>query len=785
MVGEGGRASVLSRRSAGVSLPAGLTLLWVLASVAVIGCATQIQEEVAQDAASSDSGWLELSLDETQEGVEAGEASINQQAVPDEAMVNEAVPDEAVADAGKPVEQELQFEDSQEPGHARDLESEDIKQPAGEPSRVEAQKANDETELQQIDQAMDDSIADDDTAADAGVELQLQLEPEPMPVALDDDGPRYQVTKLDLGYEAEHPSLPPIEELGDVVVNLTLTETGYIAPRQGAAVVAIPLSSIDEQLPQLQQYWFYASALRTIAQSVVAEMNNRGMIGVFVSPHPDDIEDGDDQRDRDMTSLRLVIRTVTVTQVRTLGSGERVDALERINNPVHAQILQLSPVKPSAEGEQQRRDLLRRDLLDDYIFRLNRHPGRRVDLAVSRAEERGGVVLDYLIAENSPVLMYAQISNTGTEQTDEWRERFGLVHNQVTDRDDVLSIDYVTAAFDESHSVVGSYEAPLGGDDRLKWRVFGSWGQFTATDVGSTLDSFVGDNWTFGGEVIVNIFQKRDLFVDFFFGARHEHIFVDNRAALLKGEDNFFLPYIGFNVERISDISSTLANVSVERNIPGMANTDQSEIDNFGRSNPEDRWTLLKWNVNHSFYLEPALDREAWTDINTPETSTLAHEIALAFKGQWAFGSRLIPQMESVAGGLYSVRGYRESATAGDSLFIGSFEYRYHVPRAFSIQPNPSNSPLFGKPFRFAPQQVYGRPDWDLILKGFVDAARVLKSDRLNIEKHETLIGAGAGVEIQFQRVLNVRVDWGVALEEADDVQDGSEQVHIVATLLF
>lgn len=776
MVGEDGRVSVLSRWPAEVSLPARLAVLWVLASVAVIGCATQIQEEVAQDAASSDSGWLELSLDEAQEGVEVSEPSVDPQ----------SVPDEVVADADKPIEQELDFEISQEPGHARDLESEDLKQGDEQPP-VESPQVNgdesDESELEVLDQAMDDSAHDDDIVGDAGVEI--ELEPEPMPVAVDADGPRYKVTKLDLEYESEHPSLPPIDELGDVVVNLTLTETGYIAPREGTAVVAIPLSSIDEQLPQLQQYWFYASALRSIAQTVVAELNNRGMIGVFVSPHPDDIEDGDDQRDMDVTSLRLVIRTVTVTQVRTLGSGDRVDSLERINNPVHANILLQSPVRPVVEDEQQRLDLLRRDLLDDYIFRLNRHPGRRVDLAVSRAEERGGVVLDYLIAENSPLLMYAQLSNTGTEQTKEWRERFGLVHNQVTDRDDTLSIDYVTAGFDESHSVVASYEAPLGSDDRLKWRVFGSWGQFTATDVGSTLDSFVGDNWTLGGEVIANIFQQRDLFIDFVFGARHEHIFVDNRAALLKGEDDFFLPYIGFNVERISDISSTLANVSVERNIPGLANTEQREIDNFGRSNPQDRWTLLKWNVSHSFYLEPALDREAWSDINTPETSTLAHEVALAFKGQWAFGSRLIPQMESVAGGLYSVRGYRESATAGDSLFIGSFEYRYHLPRAFQIQPNPSNSPLFGKPFRFAPQQVYGRPDWDLILKGFVDAARVLKSDRLNIEKHETLIGAGAGIEIQFQRVLNVRVDWGVALEEADDVQDGSEQVHIVATLLF
>ena len=317
------------------------------------------------------------------------------------------------------------------------------------------------------------------------------------------------------------------------------------------------------------------------------------------------------------------------------------------------------------ERKEGRKDLLRRDLLDNYIFRLNRHPGRRVDAAVSRSEQEGGIVLDYLITENRPLIAYFQVSNTGTEQTDEWRERFGIVHNQFTGNDDILSIDYTTAGFDETHSVVTSYEAPLFGDERIRWRLFGSWGEFTATDVGAVGQLFTGDNWSIGGELIANFAQDRELFLDFVFGVRLEHIFVNNEVALLMGEDEFFIVYMGLNAERITEISRLLASITVERNIPSVGNTEDSEIIAFGRTNPEDRWTLLKWNVSHSAYLEPFLNAKAWRDVSTPETSTLAHELAFTFKGQHSFGARLIPQMEQAAGGLYTVRGLRRICHRG------------------------------------------------------------------------------------------------------------------------
>ena len=675
-----------------------------------------------------------------------------------------------------------------------------------EPAEVIADEAGLSQDTQGV---MDDLDTALDEAPDTVVDDELDIEPEvveleddldmadgldaeeeveeiaPTPVALESDDPQYPVTKLVLQYGQAHPLLPPIEQLGDVRVDLLLTETGYVAPRKGLPSVSVLLSSIDDQLPDLGQFSFYASAIRKIGEAVVGELNRRGLIGVYIAPHPEDIEEGEDLRPEEDTALRMVIRIVIVSQMRTLGSGDRVPAEDRIDHALHQAIKDRSPVQPATEGSDDRQDLLRRDLLDDYVYRLNRHPGRRVDVAVSRAQDQGGIVLDYLISENSPMLMYFQVANTGTKQTDKWRERFGLVHNQFTGNDDILSMDYVTSGFDESHSFLGSYEAPLFDNDHVRWRGFGSWSEFTASDVGVTEEKFLGESWSAGAELITNIAQDRDLFIDFIFGGRFEHIFVDNQGALQVGEEDFLTVYLGLNLEQIVEVSSTLVSVSVERSLPGIVNTEQDEIINFGRNQPQDRWTILKWNVNQAFYLEPLFDHAAWADPSSPDTSTLAHEFVISFKGQHAFGTRVIPQMEQVAGGLYSVRGYEESVVAGDSVFIGSLEYRFHIPRVFKIQPNPSKTPLFGKPFRFAPQQVYARPDWDLIFRTFFDAARVIKSDRLTTETHDTLLGAGIGLELQLQRNVNLRVDWGIALEEAGGIDDGNDEVHVVATFLF
>jgi hemolysin activation/secretion protein len=82
---------------------------------------------------------------------------------------------------------------------------------------------------------------------------------------------------------------------------------------------------------------------------------------------------------------------------------------------------------------------------------------------------------------------------------------------------------------------------------------------------------------------------------------------------------------------------------------------------------------------------------------------------------------------------------------------------------------------------------VYGPTDWDLIFRGFVDAACVRRNEGETIsEDGESLIGTGLGVEVRYRRNVTFRMDWGVALKDIDNrVSSGSQQFHFVVTLLY
>lgn len=602
----------------------------------------------------------------------------------------------------------------------------------------------------------------------------------------DPEAPSYMVSTFVIRYAVDHPSLPAIDDLLKKQIVLGQTDKGLVAPGGGVEPVTTTIEDIALAPPQR---WSSLALLR-VAQAVVAELNARGVVGVTVAPvetefapgEPGDPEWGKDLRKPGQTAVTLLVRTGFVTEMRTLAFGDRIPSSQRINAPQHEWILANSPVQVSRPDDAERRDVLRKDLLDDYVFRLNRHPGRRVDLAVAAGQDAGGIALDFLVNENKPWLAYFQVSNTGTRQTEEWRERFGFQHNQLTGHDDILTIDYVTASFKDTHAISGSYDTPIVGD-WLRAKVFASYSTYRASDVGFPGQDFEGDATTVGGELSANLYQHRELFIDGFAGIRYQDISVKNELIDTDGSDEFLIPTIGARLERSSELSATNATIAFDFNIDAIG-TSKEDSELLGRLNPDTDFITFSWDVGHSFYLDPLFFGKRWSDTGPEGVPTLAHELALGFRGQYAFDNRLIPNFEQVLGGLYTVRGYPESVAAGDSVVVGSVEYRFHLPQALGYDPNPGT--LFGESFRYKPQAAYGRADWDLVLKGFVDAGKVFNSDKTSFERDDELVGAGIGFEFLFKQNLTIRGDYGWALKEIPgEVKSGAARFHFVATLLF
>ncbi len=642
-----------------------------------------------------------------------------------------------------------------------------------------------------------DAVAPEKPAADSELPETSEVAEEAAP---EERLPQWiNAAPLALKYSGSGVGLPSIEELHAVTVTLILTPEGLAVPGEGVSGEEFTIGQLcDGSSRRLS-----IEAVERVCTSVFGVLNQQGLVGVLVAPDPDRVDwqtrevFGDEE-----TELSLYVYVAVVGEIRTVASGDRIKESDRVNSTKHAAIRRRSPIKP--ESEDPTKAYISRRQIDDYVLRLNRHPGRRVDVAIAPTASRDKAVLDYLVSENRPLTLYTQLSNTGTEDTDVWRERFGLTHTQLTGHDDILSLDYITAGFSEAHAFIASYDTPVFDSERLRFRLYGNYSSFEASDVGLANEQFSGESWTIGAELVYNLFQTRmpgkaqdrALFIDAFAGARWQSIRVNNEVAEVEGDTDIFVPRVGVRAESRNDVESFGATIATEWSMPNVAGTDPDELERLGRLNVDDDWTALQFDVGYSFFLEPLLNVEEWRKPRVPSPrgdakrfdpgmSTLAHEIALGVRGQWAFDNRLIPNAEQVVGGLYTVRGYPESVVAGDSVIVGTIEYRFHVPRALAIQPEPSH--LFGREFRARPQQQYGRPDWDLVLRAFVDAGHVVNSDREDYEKDESLVGAGLGAELLLFQNASFRVDWGMALDDVDNqnVKAGSNRFHFVFTLLF
>ncbi len=414
--------------------------------------------------------------------------------------------------------------------------------------------------------------------------------------AIATDGKSYPVTAIKINYFSQHAQQPSVAELLNMPVKFGVTKDGLIAPRAGVPVVTLRLGDVGRSSPQR----IYRSAIEQCYVEVVRFFNAKGIIGVFVVVDSKDIDASDNDIRTDHSSLQFIIVTSTVKKVRTVATGDRVQEGDRINSSRHREILERSPLQAGSGRE----DLLNKDALDEYVLRLNRQPGRRVDVAVSGTGQLGGVNLDYLVSESRPWYVYAQASNTGTKQTNAWRERLGFVDNQLTGHNDIMTLDYSTAGFDASHAVIGSYEIPFFSFERLRYRIYGSWNEYTASDVGQSKEKFTGSEWTVGNEMIANIFQKRELFVDAIVGLRGQN--VQTSGINGHGDATFISPYLTLRMERITDIATTNASATL---LGFLTDADkQRDLVPLGRNNVDQDSIVLQVEASQSLFIGAAVE---------------------------------------------------------------------------------------------------------------------------------------------------------------------------------
>ena len=566
---------------------------------------------------------------------------------------------------------------------------------------------------------------------------------------------------------ANNPRMPTEASLMSTPVTLYKTDKSFSgSPDSKGEKVTLTLTELAVANGTLTD-----SARMVIQNAVVSSVNTMGVGGVACLVEPAAKSD-------DKNVIKVV--AAQISGVRTVASGLRGgETGQAINSDKHATIKNESPIK---EG-----DIMQKEVLEDYLYSLSRFPGRTVSAAVSNEPSSAQVVLDYYVQEKKIFDVYASISNTGTTDTSKYQERVGILATQLTNNDDILSIDYQNSNFSGTQNVNGYYDARVGTLKDFRWRVTGQWGQYYSSDLGLAEENFNGNNWGVQGDIIWTFLQKGNSFLDFDFGVKGWNAQTNNELFQSTGNANFVTLSGTLDAMALGDTWA------IQGSFGGMyttTNADQEELDNLGRIDTSDSYFTMNGSVYGSFYLDPLLD-SSWKSSKSLY-KPLVHEIFGSLRGQYAFDYRLTPLSQYTMGGLYTVRGFAQSITAGDSALVGTIEYRMHIPRMFSAAVPTGTFPSAAKPFRWVPDSgTGGAPDWDLVLSAFFDGGTVNNNNAYAFEANTPMYSAGVGLDLTILQNVALGVDWGWALNSIDNqsagiqVDSGSSQFWFTATIVY
>ena len=73
---------------------------------------------------------------------------------------------------------------------------------------------------------------------------------------------------------------------------------------------------------------------------------------------------------------------------------------------------------------------------------------------------------------------------------------------------------------------------------------------------------------------------------------------------------------------------------------------------------------------------------------------------------------------------------------------------------------------------------MYGRPDWDLVLRGFIDLGYSDRNGGTEVSEFDQfLMSAGVGLEATFKGNLRLRADWARGIVESHSNSSGQVRI--------
>jgi hemolysin activation/secretion protein len=372
--------------------------------------------------------------------------------------------------------------------------------------------------------------------------------------------------------------------------------------------------------------------------------------------------------------------------------------------------------------------------MQDELGALNRSGDRRITPVLRPGKTPGTVEVDLKVQDSLPLHGNIELNNRYSQDTTPTRLNAGLRWDNLWDAQHSFGVQLQTVPEHPGESSVLSvnYNMPLASGNYLA--LYGVRADSNIAAAGTL--SVLGKSHIYGARYIVQLPGASDFFQTATFGVDHKDISQSITLVEAGGFDTpiAYMPLtMGWDANWLGKNSNTKAGVAFNFHVRSMTG---SEVQFDGkRYKGKPGYSYLRGSLTHNRTMEAGWGISARTTWQYTEQPLISNE-------QFSIG------------GADTVRGYLESAAAGDTGIALTLE---------------ASTPNFSKRL--------GESLDDLRLVAFVDSATVRVIEPLTAAGRYSLTGVGVGVRAKAWRGAVAELDWAMAMDEIGKTKVGDARM--------
>jgi hemolysin activation/secretion protein len=385
--------------------------------------------------------------------------------------------------------------------------------------------------------------------------------------------------------------------------------------------------------------------------------------------------------------------------------------------------------------------------VQEEIGRLNRNQDFKMEPVIAPGKEPGTVDVELKVVDRLPLHASLEVNNRASHDTEELRLNAMLRYDNLWQREHSISIQYQTAPqkTDQAEALSGSYVLPAPWEKDHLLALYGIWSD-SDTAFGTDF-KVVGKGMIFGTRYVIPLPPYKLYAHNITLGLDYKDFkeslgFTTGSGEVTRTPVTYMPLSFSYSASLEDKWGMTQFSGGLNLSFRGLV-SDQREF--------EDK--RYKGNPNY-LYVTAGIQR----------TQKLPWGMGLFIKADGQIADQpLIANEQYAAGGMESVRGYKESEALGDNALHGTTELSF---------PDPLKKLRIGKWLRMSPYLFY-----DIAI---LNMKKPLYQDR-NVKLH----GAGAGLRGSLTKYLEYELDWAAALGKTDRIQKYDNRLYFKIKALF